>query len=149
MRQTIEAAIDEQGNVRLLQPIQLSKPRRAYVTILDDEQDISETTLLSEVALAEDWDRPEEDAAWSHLNPAPVRLDWGQVRSVVEAAASELNWNVEISIDTAENLIVVVVPEDQDDLMVETEFDFYTLIMKQLDQDVFKAINFFFVSDSD
>ena len=70
------------------------------------------------------------------------------MRSVVEAA-SELNWNVEISIDTAENLIVVAVPEDQDDLMVETEFDFYTLIMKQLDQDVFKAINFFFVSDSD
>ena len=71
------------------------------------------------------------------------------MRSVVEAAASELNWNVEISIDTAENLIVVAVPEDQDDLMVETEFDFYALIMKQLGQDVFKAINFFFVSASE
>lgn len=139
MRQTIEATIDEQGNVRLLQPIQLSKPRRAYVTILADERDILETALLSEVSLAEDWDRPEEDAAWSHLHPAPVRLDWGQVRSVVEAAAFELNWNVEISIDTAENLIVVVVPEDQDDLMVETEFDFYELIMNQLDQDVFNS----------
>ena len=149
MPQTIEAMIDEQGNVRLLQPIQLSKPRRAYVTILADEQDIPETALLSEAVLAGDWDRPEEDAAWSHLHPAPVHLDWGQVRSVVEAAASELNWNVEISIDTAENLIVVSVPEDQDDLMVETEFDFYALIMKQLSQDVFKAINFFFVSDSD
>ena len=149
MRQTIEATIDEQGNVRLLQPIQLSKPRRAYVTILTDEQDSPETALLSEAALAEDWDRPEEDAAWSHLYPASVRIAWGQVRSVVEAVASELNWNVEISIDTAENLIVVAVPEDQDDLMVETEFDFYTLIMKQLDQNVFKAINFLFVSDSD
>ena len=149
MRQTIEATIDEQGNVRLLQPIQLSKPRRAYVTILADERDIPETVLLSEAALAEDWGRPEEDAAWSHLHSAPVRLDWGQVRSVVEAAASELNWNGEISIDTAENLIVVAVPEDQDDLMVETEFDFYALVMKQLSQDVFKAINFFFVSDSD
>ncbi len=149
MRQTIEATIDEQGNVRLLQPIQFPKPRRAYVTILDDERDIPETALLSEASLAGDWDRPEEDAAWSHLHPVPVRIAWGQVRSVVEAAASELNWNVEISIDTAENLIVVVVPEDQDDLMVETEFDFYALIMKQLDQEVFKAINFFFVSDSD
>lgn len=67
MLQTIEATIDEQGNVRLLQPIQLSKPRRAYVMILDDEQDIPETALLSEAALAEDWNRPEEDAAWSHL----------------------------------------------------------------------------------
>ena len=149
MRQTVEAMIDEQGNVRLLQPIQLSKSRRAYVTVLDDERDIPETVLLSEASLAEDWGRPEEDAAWSHLHPTPVRIAWNQVRSVVEAAASELNWNVEISIDTAENLIVVAVPEDQDDLMVETEFDFYALVMKQLSQDVFKAINFFFVSDSD
>lgn len=78
-----------------------------------------------------------------------LKINWHQVRPVVEAAASELNWNVEISIDTAENLIVVVVPEDQDDLMVETEFDFYALVMKQLDQDVFKAINFFFILDSD
>ena len=149
MLQTIEATIDEQGNVRLLQPIQLPKPRRAYVMILDDEQDIPETAFLSKAALAEDWNRPEEDAAWSHLHPAPVRLDWRQVRSVVEAAASEFNWNVEISIDTAENLIVIAVPEDQDDLIVETEFDFYALVMKQLSQDVFKAINFFFVSASD
>ena len=80
---------------------------------------------------------------------AAVSINWSHVRAVVEAAASELNWNVEISIDTAENLIVVVVPEDQDDLIVETEFDFYELIMEQLSQDVFKVINFLFVSDSD
>ena len=68
MQQTIEAVIDEQGNVRLLKPIQLPRPHRAFVTILTDEQDISETALLSEAALAEDWNRPEEDAAWSHLS---------------------------------------------------------------------------------
>lgn len=67
MPKIIEATIDEQGNVRLLEPIQLPKPRRAYVTILTDELDISETALLSEAALAEDWNRSEEDAAWSHL----------------------------------------------------------------------------------
>ena len=78
-----------------------------------------------------------------------VIINWSHVGAVVEAAASELNWNVEISIDTAENLIVVAVPEDQDDLIVETEFDFYELIMEQLSQDVFKVINFLFVSDSD
>ena len=149
MRQTIEATIDEQGNVRLLQPLKLSKPRRAYVTILADERDIPETALLSEAALAGDWDRPEEDAAWSHLHPAPIHLDWGQVRSVVEAAAAELDWNVEISIDTAENLIVVAVSEDQDDMIAQTTFDFYSLIAAQLDTEVFKAINFFFVSASD
>jgi hypothetical protein len=32
---------------------------------------IDEVTLLSEAALAEDWNRPEEDAAWSHLQRAP------------------------------------------------------------------------------
>ena len=78
-----------------------------------------------------------------------VNINWSHVRAVVETAASELSWNVEISIDTAENLIVVAVPEDQDGLMVETEFDFYTLIVTQLGKEVFKAINFFFVSSSD
>jgi hypothetical protein len=72
MFQTIEAVIDEQGNVRLLEPIQLPTARRALVTILEYEpidNSISETALLSEPALAEDWNRPEEDAAWSHLQP--------------------------------------------------------------------------------
>ena len=78
-----------------------------------------------------------------------LKIDWRHVRSAVGAAVSELNWNVEISIDTAENLIVVAVPEDQDDLIAETTFDFYSLIAKQLDTEVFKAIHFFFVSDSD
>ena len=67
MLQTVEATIDEQGNVRLLEPIQLPEPRRAFVTILPSESDISDTALLSEAALAEDWNRPEEEAAWSHL----------------------------------------------------------------------------------
>jgi hypothetical protein len=29
----------------------------------------SETALLSEQALATDWNKPEEDIAWSHLQP--------------------------------------------------------------------------------
>jgi hypothetical protein len=42
---------------------------RALVTILDETQTIAapETALLSEPALAADWNRPEEDEAWSHL----------------------------------------------------------------------------------
>jgi outer membrane protease len=31
-----------------------------------DESEISETTLLSQNALSQDWERPEEDEAWSH-----------------------------------------------------------------------------------
>jgi hypothetical protein len=71
MIQTIEAVIDEQGNVRLLEPVRLGETRRALVTILEEQPTagISETALLSEQALAEDWNRPEEDEAWSHLQP--------------------------------------------------------------------------------
>ena len=67
MLQTIEATIDENGHVRLLEPIQLPEPRRALVTILPGESDTSMIALLSEAALAEDWNRREEDHAWSHL----------------------------------------------------------------------------------
>lgn len=69
MLQTVEAMIDEAGNVRLLEPLQLSSVRRALVTILDDMHPgaDSEPAFLSEPALAADWNRPEEDAAWSHL----------------------------------------------------------------------------------
>jgi hypothetical protein len=69
MLRTLEAVIDEHGNVRLLDPVAIPAGRRALVTILDDElfSGISETALLSEPALAEDWNRPEEDAAWLHL----------------------------------------------------------------------------------
>ena len=45
--------------------------RRAVLIMLDeDATQISETALLSEPALA-DWNRPEEDAAWSHLQSGP------------------------------------------------------------------------------
>jgi hypothetical protein len=66
---TVEAVIDENGVVRLLEPVALEESRRALVTILDDEPEsgIPETALLSEAALAADWNRPEEDAAWSNL----------------------------------------------------------------------------------
>ncbi|HKG14653.1 MAG TPA: hypothetical protein VKB12_15100 [Pyrinomonadaceae bacterium] len=44
--QTVEAVIDENGEIRLLEIVKLPEARRA---------------------LAEDWSRPEEDEAWSHL----------------------------------------------------------------------------------
>ena len=71
MIQTIEAIIDKQGNVHLLEPIRLAEARRAFVMILEEQPvaGVSETALLSEQALGEDWNRPEEDEAWSHLQP--------------------------------------------------------------------------------
>ena len=72
MIQTHEAVIDEQGVVRLLEKINLPAARRALVTVLEDEPvgHPAETVLLSEAVLAEDWNRPEEDAAWAHLQQA-------------------------------------------------------------------------------
>ena len=66
---TVEAVIGPEGGVRLLQPVHCQVPRRALVTILDEgpSPDASDALLLSESALAEDWNRPEEDIAWAHL----------------------------------------------------------------------------------
>ena len=70
MIQTIEAVVDASGQVRLLGEIQISTPRRALVTVLEEPAAMpGEAALLAEAALAEDWLRPEEDLAWSHLQP--------------------------------------------------------------------------------
>ena len=71
MIRTVEGVIDESGVVRLMEAVSLSGTRRALVMILDEEPSIvpNETVLLSQAALAEDWNRPEEDAAWSYLQP--------------------------------------------------------------------------------
>jgi hypothetical protein len=72
MIRKIEAVVDEQGTVRLKETVRLVAPRRAVVTIFDEDKaiKIDESALLSEPALAQDWNRPEEDAAWSYLQPA-------------------------------------------------------------------------------
>ncbi len=66
MLKSVEATIETNGQVHLREPVRISAPRRAIVTILD-EPDVSDSALLSEASLARDWERPEEDAAWSHL----------------------------------------------------------------------------------
>jgi hypothetical protein len=72
MIMTVEAMIDEEGQVQLLEPLRPDSARRALVTILDEQPAARtpDTALLSEPALAEDWNRPEEDQAWSHLQEA-------------------------------------------------------------------------------
>ena len=72
MIRTIEAVVDEQGTVRLKETVRLIAPRRAVLTIFDDDRPpkVDESALLSEPALGRDWNRPEEDAAWSYLQPA-------------------------------------------------------------------------------
>jgi hypothetical protein len=72
MTRTLEAVIEAGGKVRLLEPVDIAIARRALVTVLDEEPhpQTDECVRLSEPALAVDWDRSEEDAAWSHLQLA-------------------------------------------------------------------------------
>ena len=71
MIQTVEAIVDENGVVRLLEQVHLDHSHRALVTILSEAPPIdSETALMSEAALARDWNRPEEEQAWKHLQQA-------------------------------------------------------------------------------
>jgi hypothetical protein len=75
MLRTIEAVIEPDGRVRLLEPVTLPTRRRALVTVLDepsDELPPDATALLSEAALSE-WNSDEEDAAWAHLQPPEQR----------------------------------------------------------------------------
>jgi hypothetical protein len=70
MIQTVEAVVDEQGRVRLLGSVHVEGLRRALVTVLDEPAEMpGEAALLAEAALAADWNRPEEDLAWAHLQP--------------------------------------------------------------------------------
>jgi len=69
---TVKALVDRNGKVELLEDIQFSSPRIAFVIILDDETSsfVEEPALLSERSLAEDWNRREEDVVWSVLQSA-------------------------------------------------------------------------------
>lgn len=69
MLRTIEAVVEKDGSLRLLEDVELRAGERALVTILGEPASPNETALLSEAALAEDWGRDEEDEAWAHLQP--------------------------------------------------------------------------------
>jgi hypothetical protein len=64
---TIEAEVDEKGNIRPKVLVSLPPGSRVLVTVLTPEE--ARTAHLTEAALASDWQRPEEDAAWPHLAP--------------------------------------------------------------------------------
>lgn len=68
---SVRATIDPNGEVHLLEKVELQSSCAAIVTILDSDEPpiFNETALLSEAALAVDWNRPEEDEAWRHLQP--------------------------------------------------------------------------------
>jgi hypothetical protein len=73
MLQAIEGLIDQDGTLKILGKVTLPKSRRVIITILDEEpsDEAANLALLSESALARDWERLEEDEAWSHLARLP------------------------------------------------------------------------------
>ena len=72
MLQSIEAVVDHNGALRILEPITLPRFRRVIITILEDEsEDHAYLAEMSEIALAADWERSEEEEAWLHLARLP------------------------------------------------------------------------------
>ena len=75
MLQTYEAVLQPNGKLQFLDLTVTSTltPRRVLVTFTE-EFAAADTALsgaaLSESALAQDWTREEEDAAWAHLQSA-------------------------------------------------------------------------------
>lgn len=69
MIQTVEGVISADGTIRLLEAVPVVGTRRVLVMILDEQPAAypNETAQMSEAALGEDWNRPEEEAAWAHL----------------------------------------------------------------------------------
>lgn len=68
MKPTIEAEVDENGNIRPKEPVSLPPGSQLLITVLGNRTAV--TALLSELSLAADWNRLEEDAAWAGLEPA-------------------------------------------------------------------------------
>ena len=73
MLKTFEGIIDKDGKLSTFENLKLPSPRRVIITILNEEptDEMFNLAWLSETALARDWDRPEEDEAWSHLAQLP------------------------------------------------------------------------------
>ena len=75
MLQTYEAVLQPNDSIQFLDGAALPYHKPCRVLVTSTEKPVPEDTALcganlSESALAQDWLREEEDAAWSHLQPA-------------------------------------------------------------------------------
>lgn len=66
----LNATIEKGERIRFNEAVRLPPSCRVIVTFLDLPPETPETALLSEASLGKDWNRPEEDAAWAHLQSA-------------------------------------------------------------------------------
>lgn len=72
MLHTIAAELMPDGSIRFLEPLpeKANRPLRVLVTFTEPTDEALSGLALSAPALAEDWLRDEEDAAWAHLQTA-------------------------------------------------------------------------------
>jgi len=68
MDRLYEAVVEPDGRIRLNTPVHLEKGLRVLVAIPETELETAVSGIaLSEPALSADWNKPEEDEAWAHL----------------------------------------------------------------------------------
>jgi hypothetical protein len=72
MSQTLEAVIDREGKVQLLESIRLAEARRALVTILDDPPTDEATLELGYQQMALDEEREAEALEWAEATIGDV-----------------------------------------------------------------------------
>ena len=69
MLTTVEAVLQPDGRLKLLEPVHLDKPQHVLVTFIGSSDEAVSGLALSEASLATDWLRSEEEDAWAHLQP--------------------------------------------------------------------------------
>jgi hypothetical protein len=68
MEKLYEAVVESDGRIRLNNPLHLEKGLRVLVAIPQTDLDTAVSGIaLNEPALSIDWNKPEEDDAWAHL----------------------------------------------------------------------------------
>ena len=68
MDRLYEAVVEPDGRIRLNTPEHLENGLRVLVAIPPTDLDIAVSGIaLSEPALSADWNKPEEDETWAHL----------------------------------------------------------------------------------
>ncbi len=79
MLQTIEGILDQNGALRLLEPIKLSKRRRVIITFLNEDlsDEVPEPVLSPKPIFVENEVRSEADAAWFFLSQQGLAQAYG------------------------------------------------------------------------
>ena len=72
MSQTLEAIIDKEGKVELLESIRLAESRRALVTILDDAPTDDASLELGYQRMGQDEERESEALEWAEATIGDV-----------------------------------------------------------------------------